>query len=238
MPIQAVFFDVGNTLIYADPPVGEAYAGVLKEAGIDAPAEEVERSFRRAFRRMRAEEPQSGQSERDAMDWWRRVVRESFEPFGRPEAFEAVFRRLWGYFALPGAWRVYGDVLPALDALEGRGVGIGLISNWDSRLRPVLADMGLLKRVRWPVISCEVGAEKPQPAIFRHALGRCGLAAGQVMHVGDSLEADALGALRSGLRSVWLCREGDGGSTPKGVRVVRSLSEVPALLDAPAGPIG
>jgi putative hydrolase of the HAD superfamily len=229
MPVEAVFFDAGNTLIYPHPSVGEAYSRVLQESGIRAEADEVERSFRRAFGDMRARGPEPGQSERD---WWRAVVRESFQPFGQPERFEAAFQQLWDYFARPDAWRVYDDVLPALAAVEGRGIGIGLISNWDARLRPMLSGMGLLARIRWPVISCEAGAEKPEPAIFRRALGRCGLAAASVMHVGDSLEADVLGALQSGFHGVWLCRDDEPSGAPERAHVLRSLAELPALLDA------
>jgi putative hydrolase of the HAD superfamily len=231
MPVEAVFFDAGNTLIYPHPSVGEVYAAALAKGGIAADGEEMERRFRLSFRDL-----QSERGDLSPMEWWRRIVRRSFEPFGRLERFDEAFRRLWDYFGRPEAWRIYDDVLPTLDALDARGVRIGLISNWDWRLRPMLAGMGLLRRMRWTVISCEAGAEKPDRAIFRRALGLSGLAPGDLIHVGDSLEDDALGAARAGLQGFWLCRDSAPGPAPEGVRTLRSLAELPGLLDEPAGP--
>ena len=61
-----------------------------------------------------------------------------------------VFEELGEHFALPGVWRVYADVFPALGALRGKELRLGLVSNWDSRLAPetahsrVIASLGEL----------------------------------------------------------------------------------------------
>lgn len=235
MAVEAVFFDAGSTLIYPDPAVGEVYARALRLVGIEAAADDVQRSFERASRIMRvgqvSDSVRYGRTKQDAMEWWRCVVRESFAPFGRPDAFEPAFRFLWGHFARPDAWGIYPDVAPIFDALDARGIGVGLISNWDVRLAGLLDALGLSSRIRWAVISCDVGAEKPDPVIFRSALGMCGLPPEKALHVGDDLTDDALGAARAGLRGVWLRREDGGTRAPEGVLVVRKLTEVLELLD-------
>jgi len=58
------------------------------------------------------------------------------------------------------------------------------------------------------VVSGELGAGKPDPAIFRHALREVGCDAEHAVMVGDSLTRDVLGALDAGLRAVWVNRAG------------------------------
>jgi putative hydrolase of the HAD superfamily len=232
--VGAVFFDAAGTLIRAEPPVAEVYAQALADAGIHADMDDVGREFEAAWRRIRAEQPPGrpayGSTEPAAMVWWRRVVRESFEPFGLPDDFEGTFLALWEHFASGQAWRVYDDVLPTFEVLERRGKGIGLLSNWDARLFALLDDLGLRKHMRWVIISAEVGVEKPHPGIFQRALADCGLPAEKVVHVGDSYAEDVLGAQSVGIKAVWLRRSPHGGPAPQGVAAITSLAELPPLL--------
>lgn len=235
MDVEAVFFDAGSTLIYPEPSVGEVYARALRRAGIEADGPQVQRRFEEAWRRLRRQRAagalEYGSTEPEAMAWWRRVVRESFAPFGRPDGFEELFLSLWDHFAAAEAWRIYDDVAPTFDALERRGKHIGLISNWDVRLGPLLEQLGLMSRLRWAIISCQVGVEKPEPAIFRRALEACSLPPAKVLHVGDSYREDALGARRAGLRAVLLRRSTDDAPVPDDVTVIASLTELLDLLD-------
>ncbi len=235
MQVEAVFFDAAGTLIYADPPVGEVYARALREAGVSADSIAVQAEFERTWRRIRHERapemPDYGSTEADAKRWWRRVVRESLAPFGLPAGFEDVFLRLWQYFSSPAAWRVYDDALPALEGLRRRGKDIGLISNWDARLFGLLDKLGLRPYLRWVIVSCEAGAEKPHAAIFERALKECGLPPEKTMHVGDNYEEDVMGALSAGMRAVWLRRSPGATAAPGGVTVIRSLEELAALVE-------
>jgi FMN phosphatase YigB (HAD superfamily) len=83
------------------------------------------------------------------------------------------------------------------------------------------------------VASAGVRSEKPHPAIFRAALERAGTRPEETIHVGDSLTADVGGARASGIVPVLLDRR--GRYTPDetaGATIIRSLEELPALLDA------
>jgi putative hydrolase of the HAD superfamily len=237
MQADAVFFDAGNTLIHPDPPVGQVYSEALRAAGADVSAREVERRFRETFERLAGERARSGAGAGDAKDWWRRVVRECFAPYA-PAGFEKMFQGLWDHFARGAAWMVYEDVTPTFEALRARGKMLGLVSNWDERLEGILKELGLARWLDCVVISHQVGAEKPEPAIFRRAARLCGLAPGRILHVGDSYEQDVLGARAAGMQAVWLRRAGAAGlreaeAPPQdaGVPVVTSLSEMLELLE-------
>ena len=73
----------------------------------------------------------------------------------------------------------------------------------------------------------EVGAAKPDVAMFERALALAEVEPAVAVHVGDSVENDVEGARAAGIRSVLVAR--DGGHPP-GVEAIRSLTELPALL--------
>jgi HAD superfamily hydrolase (TIGR01549 family) len=70
----------------------------------------------------------------------------------------------------------------------------------------VLEDAGFASLFRHVVVSEEVGFRKPRPEIFDAVLARGGLAADEVLHIGDNLVADVSGAKAKGMRAVWLTR--------------------------------
>ena len=97
--------------------------------------------------------------------------------------------------------RPYPDVLDALRDLKSR-YQIGMVSNGNSYPE----QSGLPNTFHFTVFAHECGFAKPDPRIFELALARSGSQPEHVLHVGDSLENDVLGANNCGLRSVWLNR--------------------------------
>jgi FMN phosphatase YigB (HAD superfamily) len=93
--------------------------------------------------------------------------------------------------------------------------------------REKLASTTLAGHFEAIVISAEVGVGKPDPRIFRLALGALGVTSADAVMIGDSLERDVAGARRAGMRSVWLDR---AGTTIRGAVVpdarIRSLREL------------
>jgi putative hydrolase of the HAD superfamily len=137
------------------------------------------------------------------------------------------------------SWTLHDDTLPCLDALtaEPDPLHIGLITNGDLRAQTAkLQNTGLLSRIEHTIASGSVGVAKPDAAIFARACDVFDCAPGETAYIGDRLTTDALGASAAGLLGVWLDRA--GGATEEqlarcrqaGVPVIRSLSEVPALL--------
>jgi putative hydrolase of the HAD superfamily len=121
----------------------------------------------------------------------------------------------------------YPDVVPALRELKAAGAKLVIASNWDCSLPDWLAPLGLLDLVDGVATSADVGAVKPDPAVFHRALDLAGVSASDAVHVGDSLENDVAGARSAGIRPLLLMRSGEA---PAGVESLRSLAELPSLI--------
>jgi putative hydrolase of the HAD superfamily len=116
------------------------------------------------------------------------------------------------------------DALPALDALGRARVPLAVVSNWDCGLPAVLGALGVADRFAAICASASVGAAKPDPAIFLHALGILGVPPARALHCGDSPDADCEGARRAGLHAVLIDRTGIGAAGP--CRRIRDLDEL------------
>lgn len=102
--------------------------------------------------------------------------------------------------------RLFPDTLGVLQALAGRGLKLGLCSNLAAPYAaPVQTLLPPLDAYAW---SFEVGAIKPEPAIYAHVCRELGCEPAQVLMVGDTPEADLHGPRRFGMRSLLLRREG------------------------------
>jgi HAD superfamily hydrolase (TIGR01509 family) len=121
-----------------------------------------------------------------------------------------------------------------LHALRDRGIRLAVVSNVhvtpSSVLRTRLREHGLLELFDVVCFSDEVGAHKPDPAIFREALARCGdPPAARVVHVGDSTAFDVVPARRLGLRTVRSREFVDDPGEPEADLVVDRLSALASL---------
>ena len=125
-------------------------------------------------------------------------------------------------------WGIYGDVVGTLRALQNRGMVLGVISNWDTDLLNILADLGLSGYFADIIPSALVGLRKPNPALFELALERLGVSPGECLHVGDADDADGEGPLAAGMHSLIIDRhtEGELGVHAPGLTVIRDLSHV------------
>lgn len=95
---------------------------------------------------------------------------------------------------------------PFLKMLSGR-YQLGVVSNFYGNLEAVCASAGLCSVFKVMVDSHCVGAEKPDPAIFRAALERLGAAPEKTVFIGDSLRRDREGARRMSMRFIWIAPE-------------------------------
>jgi len=211
-PPSAVFFDAGGTLIRPRASVGEIYAGLAREFGVVADAAELERGFRTAF----AEAPPlafpgvaAGELLAREQNWWRAIVRAAFAAHWFAD-FEAYFRTVYAEFARAEVWEVYDDVFATLETLRARGITLGVISNFDQRLLPLLHDLRLEPYFASATFSSRAGFAKPDARIFAHALHRHGIAPAAALHIGDSEREDVAGARAAGLRALLVRSDGSG----------------------------
>ncbi len=137
-------------------------------------------------------------------------------------AAEELYRLYWEA-RIAGA-RPYDDVKGVLEALKGR-FRLGIISNGNNTPQMV----GMDDVFDFIVFAHECGCPKPDPRIFEFALAKFGDEPGQVMHVGDNLRSDVLGANDYGAISVWLNR--DGASNDTGIVPAWEITGLAELLD-------
>ena len=199
--IRAIFFDAAGTLFYLTRTVGDHYAYVGREVGLDLDAQQLESAFHVAWKQMPRRPAIDGPRENDDKGWWRELVARVFDQVApslseldRDNFFEIAYE----HFAEAGVWELYPEVLDVLEQLRER-FQLAVISNFDGRLRLILQNLGISKYFAHVFISSELGADKPDPEIFRRALKVMHLDPNEVLHVGDDAERDWKAAKEAGL---------------------------------------
>jgi putative hydrolase of the HAD superfamily len=235
--IEAVCFDAAGTLIRVRGGVGQQYATVARRFGIAVDPAALDAGFAAAFRSAPPmafpDAPPADVPARERAVW-RDLVGRLFAGAGCREAtetpiFERYFEELYAHFATPAAWDVFPDVRPALDAVRARGCCTALVTNFDGRIAPLLEALGLRPAFDVVTRSSEVGAAKPDRRIFEAALGALGVAAGSVLHVGDSRREDLEGARAAGLRGLVIDRGGRHLDLPAELRIASLVEIAPRL---------
>lgn len=127
------------------------------------------------------------------------------------------------------AWQVYPDTIDTLTALKNDGFGMGLISNAKSdwAVHAILQKHDLEKFFDVVVTSAQLRIRKPRPDIFTKALAALEAKPPETVFVGDSLEADVLGARSVGINSIHVRRRPSESARMKG-----SWADVDSLSQA------
>lgn len=229
MSYHAVFFDAGETLLHPEPTFAERFAMVVAQDGATVDAAAVGEHLHVVFDHFADAARQATLWTTDperSRAFWLSVYGTVLERLrlsvdGRPE-------RLFEAFTDLDAYALFPDVPDALEALAGRGYVLGLISNFEPWLADLLAHLGIADRFAVTVISGVVGVEKPDPAIFRLALERAGVPAGEAAYVGDNPVLDTEPAAALGMGAVLLDRRRrfPDHSGPR----IETLAELPAAL--------
>ena len=209
-PFKAVFFDVGGTLIRVYPSVGDVYARHARPFGYSGSVEVLNKGFGAQWKKMGGIESLRNQSGAEAeRKFWSELVYEVFKPLGGLNRFEEYFDLIFEEFRDKSNWRVYEDVIESeiLEKLKKRGVVLGVISNWDSRLISTLENIGLARYFDFILPSAVVGSAKPDKKIFEEALRRSGVAPHEACHIGDEMRTDVAGAEGVGIHPILLDRD-------------------------------
>lgn len=210
--VQAVFFDIGNTLLYPYPSVSDVCREILVEAGhhrdveeIDAHMPLVDEYYEERFR----EDETFWTNEGATSQVWVGMYSLLCRQLGIEEDAEELARRVYDAFGEPGRWRAYADVAPALTRLrDDRGLKLGVISNWDMRLESLLEGLGLASMFDSIISSASVGLHKPDPRIFEMACDALDVPCDEAVHVGDHYYSDIVGSSAVGMTPVLIDRHG------------------------------
>lgn len=192
--VDAVLFDYSGTLFRLEED--ESWFRGMELDGEDN--REVDGHVQaELMRRLTAPTGRSVEMTPEAYQAW---VNRDLAPHLHREAYLHVLRKsglarhhaesLYGRVIDPASWTPYPDTARVLRTLRERGVKTAIVSNIAFDVRPAFEAIGATDDVDEFVLSFEVGAVKPDPAIFQTALDRLGVQGARAVMVGDSEEAD------------------------------------------------
>jgi putative hydrolase of the HAD superfamily len=199
--IKAIFFDAVGTLFYLTKSVGEHYAFVADKVGMKLDSKALDRAFFASWKKMPQRSAIDGPRENDDKDWWRDLVdlvlhdvAPSLSELDRDNFFGIAYE----HFAEAAVWEAYPEVVDVLEQLHSN-YQLAVVSNFDGRLRMILEHLGISKFFKHVFVSSEIGADKPDPEIFRRALKFAGFGPTEVLHAGDDPKRDWEAAAAAGL---------------------------------------
>jgi putative hydrolase of the HAD superfamily len=223
----AVFFDVDFTLIHPGPRFqGVGYHASCARHGIDVDLARFDQAVAGAAAVLDA--AAEVYDHELYLTYTRRIIELMG---GEGSALDAVAREIYDDWAEHEHFSLYDDVPAALSLLRQRGMRIGLISNSHRPLDSFQSHFELDGLISVAVSSSEHGVLKPHPGIFRRALDLMDVEASDAVMVGDSLTHDVIGARQAGMRGILLERGASCASPLDGIEVIRSLAELPDLLE-------
>ena len=230
---DVVFFDVGYTLLYYEPPLPELILRVFRDAGIDASPTalwkaqvRVEAEFARDNATATFEATEAADNARELA--MRRSILARLGIHDE-ETLRRFCAREEALFEEPGVMRLFPEVPGVLARLRSEGFRLGIISNWSWDLRHRCDQVGLTESFDYILASAYAGCLKPNPCIFQRALADMQVQAARAIHIGDDYKADVLGATGAGMEAVWVSRDPSAPGQP--CRTVRDLTELFSILE-------
>ncbi len=209
--IKAIFFDIGDTLIFDDPPLPERLASAARSAGLTLDQARLPEAFRAA-------ESFAVRRYVDGIVWdapgaLRETMAFLLTAMQRPALTDSQWAAFAEAFAAAPFMRyVPLEALALLTELTRRSFVLGAISDWENTLPDVLTELDLLPYFSALSISTCVGVTKPDLRLFEDALAQIGLPPNACLHVGDWYELDVTGARAAGMNALlfdWTGRRSD-----------------------------
>jgi 2-haloalkanoic acid dehalogenase type II len=223
MVIRAVILDFGGTLSIGDldwDPYHENLRAILAGRGFDVEMSELKKALRSALHELAK-------------------IRDR----GRERTFEEVYSDFLGNLGiypepelvdeLHASFRVHyrTDYLPCVEGVLrelSSQYKLALLSNTMSdHPRVLLRESGYDRYFDYILCSRDVGVRKPNPEVFRIVLRELGVRPEEAVHVGDSVEADMMGARDAGITGIWVRTS---NQPPWSGYTIGSVCELPGLL--------
>jgi putative hydrolase of the HAD superfamily len=233
---QVIYLDAVGTLFGVRGSVGEQYAKVATDFNVSLEPHLINRVFYEIFQaapKMAFPDVPKPDIAIAEYEWWRSLAEKTFSQTGdltKFPDFEGFFKSLYAYFATAAPWFIYEDTRLALDTWQQKGITLGVLSNFDSRIYSVMSDLGLEDYFSSTTISTEIGAAKPDSLIFEMALAKHQIERSPDLawHIGDSFGEDYEGASAVGINAFWLNRDRNPTTNPA-KQSARTIDKLTAL---------
>ncbi len=222
---RVVFLDFGGTLVESVPDSFPEYAWVFRRFGVPVDQERWKEADQRVWQRLG---PTMYECLGKTPSFWDRVHAGLLHELGVSDSDGRICAALHDRFTSPELHRPFPETEEVLGRLRSEGLALHIVSNNTDFLPETLSRLGWTERFDSVTFSQEIGAEKPDHRVFDLALRRAGCKPVEALHVGDSWDADYLGAKGAGVRGVWLNRR--SAPNPGPCESIRDLRELQALL--------
>jgi putative hydrolase of the HAD superfamily len=198
--IGAVVFDAVGTLIHPEPPAAVVYRDIGTHFGSRLSLTTITQRFRQAFAAEEAADRADGlvTSEARERQRWQTIVAHVLDDV---TDLDTCFHALFEHFARPEAWRCEAHAAETIRILSDRRYELALASNYDSRLRSVVAGLPALQPIRRLIISSEIGWRKPAPEFFVTLQSVVGQLPVRIVYIGDDRVNDYDAARAAGLQA-------------------------------------
>ncbi|CAO1395428.1 unnamed protein product [Diamesa serratosioi] len=235
--IKLITFDCTNTLLYFKNPPEKQYLITAAENGFhkeDFNPDLMKKSFRKYFKDLNKEYPNFGTSTIGYMKWWEKLVFNVFISSTSVDLDQVKLKNiasiLINIYKTKECWEKFEKIDDLLMEMKKSGKIIGVISNFDPRLKELLNDMDL-KSFDFIITSYESKVEKPNPKIFELARNEMQKIANEeilpheCLHIGNELVKDYQGARNIGWKSVLINSDCHVNSQFKDIKEFYTLLE-------------
>ena len=231
--VKAVFFDFYETLCFHKHSLEENLERIAERYGVEVNWERCATAIKKLFAGTSAPDPTIHYSLLESSITVMMRECEFIREVGIEKHVEQIAWELLQsghYLFAANSATLYDDVVPTLQHFRDEGFKLAIVSNWDTPLDPLTQRLGIADHFDVIVAShdARVRSEKPDPHIFNYALAAVGASAEEVVHVGDTYEADIIGAQGVGIRPILIDR--DSTQTDRWKETIQSLSELPEML--------
>jgi putative hydrolase of the HAD superfamily len=233
--IQAVCFDIGNTLLHPYPSVGTTISEVLlgfnwkiAPATLDVQMGAFDRYYSKEYER----DGSFWAEEARQREMWINGFAEVCRAVGVDRNLSDIAQACYDEFDLSTRWKMFDGVADTLEQLKECGYRMGVISNWGAGLELLLTEIGIGHYFEVVTASAAAGAHKPMPRAFHLTLDGLGILPQHAVHVGDHMTADVEGSTAVGMHPVLVRHEGyEDPTSGVGCHTIPTITTIPQLLE-------
>jgi putative hydrolase of the HAD superfamily len=235
--IRTIFFDVGFTLLHPSPSTFGICQQVCQKLDIYINPDRLEQGIESAKYSHFHQLPSNRHTwadERTIADFWLTYFTDLLQPLvaehDEPRLHQLI-DAIIDAFKQHTNWQLYSDVKPTLEAFRSKGYNLGIISDWNIALGPLLRQLDLTPYFDCMIVSAIARHAKPSPALYDMALERTNAIPDYTIYIGDSYVHDVLGARAVGITPILLDRTATLTKSNVDCLLVHSLYELLDLLE-------